>query len=239
MLIILGVSLLIPDFREYIINLFIRSINALLESADLPSYLSEESDWSFYLATALIVSGFIVFVVGWRSDQKKREDQEKQSAQPTFLIEQEPSWIALVEGNENDYDPLISTSIHLIILTGSKSVNLNKIVFHRYVDGCFTWPVRPKLVRKATNETIEFDGNWKSLQEPYSIPADSQVKLHLSRNFRGPTMLYSFHELEVGDLDITLEYNVDNSAEQFKKNFILHQTLGSLTETGTLKKPLY
>jgi len=236
-LIILGIGLLAPGIREFLLNFVIGVINSQFEDVSFLPYTSKETIWPFFIAVCLIFSGLIIFIIGWKIDHKKKKIEEEQDAQAVIYIANSSSHIHLKQGNKNELDPRISTGVLITIITGSKPLKLRKVLFHRYVQGCIMLPCTPTLKRHSTKEVIVFGHDWESLREPYSIPADDQATFTLSREFCGPTMRYYYDQLETGDLDITLTYSLGNCNKQHCKRFILHQKEGTLTETGQLKKP--
>lgn len=159
-LITLGVGLLFPGFREYVINSIIDFINRRSEEANLPPYVPEESDWGLYAANGFILAGFIVFGIGAIIDHR----QKIKGRQPGITIESDPSWIFLVKGDKNEKDPLVSTSVYVTVDAGSEALKLKKLAFYRYVDGCPMLMCTPTLTRKATREETAFNSNWDGLE---------------------------------------------------------------------------
>lgn len=236
-LVVLGVGLLVPDFREFIFNRLIDFVNWLFTAANIPPYVAEDSVWPVVVGIGLIVVGVTVFAIGWRIDHKKKQEQEIADAQPAIDVFSERSWIYLVSGDKNEDDPKISTSVNILIEAGSKPLKLKKIEFHRYVDGCIMWGIKPTLERAATNETIEFDGSQETLMEPYTVAAESQARLFLKKEFRGPTMRFRFYQMERGDLEIVLTYSLGNSGEAETRTYLFRQDGGSLTPIESISKP--
>ncbi|MFP7673708.1 hypothetical protein ACG74X_10190 [Marivita sp. S0852] len=236
-LVILGVGLLVPDFREFIINRLIELLNWIFTAATIPPYETEDSIWPIIVALGLITVGTVIFIIGWRIDEKRKKEQDRIDAQPVIDVSAEPSWVYLVSGDKNEDNPLISTSVHISIGAGSKPLKLKKVEFFRYVDGCPMLMSTPTLQRPATDETIEFNGQWNGPLEPYIVPANEEVTLFLKREFRGPTMRYRFDQMERGDLEINLAFSLGNSGDVKDKTFFFRQDKGSLTPTDGVSKP--
>lgn len=232
-LILLGVSLLFPGLQEYLINLVIASINERLGGADLPPYRPEESPWGIFVAAGFIFAGFISFTIGVLVDKNKEEN----GREPVIKVYSDPIWLFNLDGDNNIYNPKVSTSVNLAIAAATTRVLLHAANLYRYVDGCPMLMGTPSLTRPLTDETISYARNWKSLQEHYPIPALEQVTLLLAREFRGPTMKYQFHQLQRGDLKIDIAYSLGNNPRVEQRTFYFRQDNGSLIEKDGIAKP--